>query len=205
MKKLIALVVVLAGFSGQDLAAQISLSKGIRVGLNNSTYSTANTPLSYESKSGFLIGGALGLEILGPLDAELEVLMTQKGAKYSVPVNGTLTSFQHNLTYLEFPLTAKISLPLFPTLSWYVKGGPTFALKLAESFTIEGQDAGGTDEVAENSDSGFVVAIGLKFSPLVAQVILEARYTAGAGSFLKNDDTVELKNRVFSLVAGIGF
>ncbi len=205
MKKIIAFVVVLAGLSGHNLVAQVSVSKGVRVGLNNSTYTTSNSPVSYDAKSGFLIGGFLGLEILGPLDAEVEVLMTQKGAKYSLPGNGTTQSFQHNLTYLEVPVTAKLSLPLLPFLSWYLRAGPTFALKLGESFNVDGQDSGGTDEIAKSSDSGFVVGLGLKFSPLIAQFTIGVRYTAGLNSLLDTDDTVELKNRVFSLVAGVGF
>lgn len=202
MKKLltIGLAAALVMMFSFDASAQMSVNKGLKGGLNFASFSLDPEPEggSTSSQTGIAGGLFIELDLLGPLDIQVEGLFSQKGSKFKSDAGGESTT---KLSYLEVPVLAKISIPLAPTMSYNVHAGPALGFKLSESFDPE---INSEADFFKSSDLGAVVGLGLKFNALVSFVTIDARYTLGLSN-VSDSDTGEAKNRSLTLLVGLGF
>lgn len=202
MKKLltVGLAAAMVMMFSIDASAQMSVNKGLKGGLNFASFSLDPEPEggSTSSQTGIAGGLFLELDLLGPLDIQVEGLFSQKGSKFESDAGGESST---TLSYLEVPVLAKISIPLAPTMSYNVHAGPALGFKLSESFDPE---LNSDEDFYKGSDLGAVVGLGLKFNALVSFVTIDARYTLGLSNVLDSDNG-EAKNRSLTLLVGLGF
>ena len=195
MKFLVAVLVLTLGCAS-TAAAQIAY--GARAGVNFANVSfdgEEDTPSS--GRLGALVGVFATVPLWGRLAVQPEAIYTVKGASLDL---ADLDS-SYIVDYFEVPLLAR-----FPVRrNVYVAAGPSFAVRIrARSRT---SFAGSTQEVdlkedVEPFDVGVVGAVGVEFG----RWVLDGRYTHGlSDTDADTSDDVEIRNRVFSVSAGIRF
>ncbi len=201
------LVSIILVFSGSVLG-QISFEKGIKAGLNVSNLRDDPDETDFETKNGIVFGGFLGIDPLGPMAFQVEVLYSQKGAKVSVGTNEATVS----VNYLEIPVLVKLTTPVAPPLvSANFYAGPAVAFKLSSKTEVNGQkidDPDSAEDDLKSSDLGGVLGANLSFSALgLAAVMVDLRYTLGLSDITdaQDADPQSIKNGVVSLTVGLGF
>lgn len=174
------------------------MSYGAKVGVNYADVSfDGEGAVPTSGRVGLLAGGFVTIPLRGWLTAQPEVIYTVKGA--SLNVADIETDFI--VDYLEVPLLARISI----RRNLYAAVGPSMAFRLrARSRTSFG---GSTEELdlkddVEDFDLGVVGAFGMQ----MGRWVFDGRYTHGLSDIdADTSDDVTLRNRVFSLSAGIRF
>lgn len=139
MKRFIFLLSFSAILSGQILA-QSNLGLGIKAGMNIATQKTTGEGVNVETSSliGFHAGGYINYFILEPLAVQAELLVSQKGSKWSDPY----FSGKDRLCYIDIPVLARYQIIEFLN----VHAGPQFGFLLkAKQF----QDDGDKTDVGE--------------------------------------------------------
>lgn len=195
---------------------QVSFEKGFVAGLSSSTIDfKPDANLQVESNTNVL-AGIYGEAVLpGPLSVQLNMLYLQKGASLKVEDGEDV----YSVNYLEFPVLAKLSFAMAPTVSYHLYGGPAFALKLSE--TIPGSDdTAPLEDAFKSSDLGVAVGAGFSVSTGKGALNIGARYTLGLSNVFTNNNTdidddkftgeaegeePELKNKVFAILFSFGF
>ncbi len=159
-----------------------------------------------KSKWGYCVGGFVTYKLNDMFAVQPEVLYTMKGAKYKEEIGGEILKVWINLTYLEIPVLAKITVPTLGVFKPTLFAGPAVAIKL--SGKVKAEYEGTTiEEDFENTkgiDFGFVVGAGIDLGFGVGKLALDLRYTLGLTTIseFENDD---VKNGVFALMAGFSF
>jgi Outer membrane protein beta-barrel domain len=174
------------------------ITYGARAGVNFANVSfdgQGDVPTS--GRVGLLAGGFATIPLRGWLAAQPELIYTVKGARLDIADIDT----DFIVDYVEVPLLARI--PIRRKL--YVAVGPSMAFRVrARSRTSFG---GSTEEFdlkddVETFDLGIVGAAGIEFG----RWVVDGRYTHGLSDFdADTSDDVKIRNRVFSLSAGIRF
>ncbi len=201
---IVAAVLVIA--STQGVLAQ-SLGFGVTAGLNSSNVSTDDPEFGdVDSRSGFIGGGYLEVGILPFLSVRPEVVYSQKG----VTVNEGAFFYDLNVDYWEIPVMIKLSAPgSFGPVRPYAMAGPAFSFA-SDCWIYDGEDeeewdCDELDVEVEPSDSGIALGVGVDASigPLTGG--LSGRYTIGLKTVDAAADPIDIKNRVWSLTASVGF
>ena len=199
----IALTLVLAhaaAASAQGRPAAVGVKAGVN--LADLNFEAEDISLSFDSRTGF-VGG---LFVVWPADSRValqaEGLFSQKGAK----VSEEGASGKVKLDYFDVPVLARFSSPVSGGTSFNVFAGPSFGFKLSAKtkggFDGEEEESMDIDDEIEGFDIGFVAGAGLEFG----RFVLDGRYTWGLTDIDKDKtDEVKIKNRVFSIMAGIRF
>lgn len=196
-------------------AAAQEVLVGVKGGLNISDISIEDVEDATESTSGLIAGGFIRFGLGEVLALQPELLYTQKGAEAEDTAEGITANL--NLDYLEVPvlLLARIPVEQSPVRP-VVFAGPAVAFELTcelegqsngTSATADCDDAAFEDELATKSvDVGAVFGAGVDFD-LSDQAVftLEGRYTLGLTNIQDTEVEEEVKNRVLSFLAGIGF
>ena len=189
--------------SGRDAAAQLTLDRGFKLGLNATTVRVdadeARVATAY--RTGFVAGVYAEFELLGPLTLHPEVLLSQKGA--TVELLGPGGFARLSAIYIEVPALFRLSLPT--PLTPYVVAGPAFAVKATEN--AEPRDGFRASNLFRRSDLGLAVGAGLDVRTGGRSLSLGVRLTTGLnnvmdGSRLGLDDMS--KSHAVSFMAGIG-
>ena len=199
---LLALVLT-AGVS--SASAQTGSSFGVKAGANfaNLDFSGDDVDLSFDRRIGF-IGGAFMLFPVSPtFGLQVEGLYSQKGAKFDED------DFESRieLDTFDVPVLARYTIPSSTDTSFHLFAGPSFGFKLSANEIEQFGDGDGektdiSDDVA-GIDFGLVVGAGIEFG----RFVIDGRYTHGFTNLNDSDesDTVEIKSRVFSIMAGFRF
>jgi hypothetical protein len=188
-------------WSAPALAQGIEI--GARAGVNVSSVSLNGDDgdVPFDPTTRAVTGVFATVPLWSWLAVQPEVLYSQKGA--TLAFEGVESGLL--LDYVEVPVLARLSPGALGGGRIYLAAGPSFGfLARAKSRTVF---AGSTEEIdildeLERLDIGLVGAIGFRFRSLV----VDARYTHGLSDIDKDtSDDVVMKNRTWSLTAGIRF
>lgn len=176
----------------------------------------------FSTKTGFVAGVAFNTGLIPLLSLQTEILYSEKGAKLDMPFDD-IDDFASidasiDLTYLEVPVLLRAGLPI-PGFSPFLYAGPAFAYNLSAEITsdIEFTDNGqqfsvsGSEDIKDeikSFDVGFIVGAGLEFGLPMLKLHAEVRYTMGLSNISdvdNNNDTIDIKNGVVSLMVGVTF
>ncbi|GAB5537393.1 MAG: porin family protein [Rubricoccaceae bacterium] len=154
-------------------------------------------------------GGVMAQLPLSPsLAVRPEVLFTMKGTQLSSDImlgESTIESKQTiRIHYVEIPVMARIALPVGPFADAGLLAGPSVGFKVSESnkTEVDGVETDRpVDDIATSFDAG--VAVGAEYGS--GPFAVEARYMYGLVGINKNDDTVSIRNGVFSITGAFRF
>ena len=202
MKKIIMLVVLFTIIIPVSIMAD-GIGFGVTSGLNLSKFvgEDANEfldELDMKYNTGFAFGGFLTLPV-GPVDARVEALFSQNGAKYEGEEDGAEATLKFNLNSLSIPVTA--GLNVLPNLR--VFAGPYFDIFLSGKTAIEISYEGVSfdeEEDIENEDVTSVavgIILGAAYSVL-DNLEVELRMNRGINSLDASDDELDFKPNVLS-------
>jgi hypothetical protein len=152
--------------------------------------------LSFDDRIGLIAGGFVTIPLGDRFGIQPEVLFSQKGAQFDeLGATGRV-----ELDFLDVPILARYR---FGRL--FLFGGPSFGLKLrAREVTEFGDDQEEVDlaDDVESFDFGIVAGAGYEFG----RFSVDGRYTWGLSNINAVDsDEVEIKTRVYAVLAGFRF
>jgi hypothetical protein len=194
MKKTIFLIFLSLGIS-IIVSAQKKLGAGIKAGINVATQVTpgAGENVEVQSLLGFNGGVTVNYFIIDPVAIQIDVLLSQKGSKWSDPT----FSGKDKLCYLDLPVLVRFQALEFLN----VHAGPQFGFLLnANQFPDDG-DKMEIKEYYKSTDIG--LAVGAEGN-LPYNINLTLRYILGLSTvntdvFYNVDDW---KNNVFQISIG---
>ena len=195
------------------LARPASLEKGLKAGLNFANLRGAFAPVAgFKARLGFVGGGYLALPVNSALAFQTEVLLSKKGAKtgsLSTDPNGNPTGAYNlvvDLTYLEIPVLARISLPATGGIVPSAFAGPSFGIKLGGKVRTDlpGQLDADLGEL-KAVDVGVAAGAGVRVGRGPVKFLVDARYTTGLSDIYDVNGNLESINSVFSLTTGVSF
>ena len=163
-----------------------------------------------DNKLGFQGGGFVEYAP-GPVAVALELTYVQKGARFE----GSTTDDQGNfvgrfdsrlqLSYVEIPVLARVSLPLMGSMEPYAVLGPTFGIALGAKFESDApgfteQDLG--DDL-KSPDVGGTVGLGARLGHGLYRVAVETRYSTGFSDLWDISGNLDSINHGFGLTVGV--
>ena len=200
-----ALVTMLPG----AVSAQAEL--GFRGGINFATLAGDDID-DASSLTKLNVGGFVTLPVSSVFGIQIGAGFTSKGAEDTE--DGTTVSF--NLSYIEIPVLAKISVPSTGNVGLHFLAGPAISFRTGCSIDAEGggvslsvdcDDTGVFDPLEiKKTDFGALVGAGLDFSLAPnTSLLVELMYNLGLTQVSDSGVDDDVKNRVFSIVAGLSF
>jgi hypothetical protein len=157
--------------------------------------------VDFDRLPGFVGGLFLIWPSDGPLALQVEGLVSRKGAE----LNAEGLNVRLTVDYIDMPILARLSTARSRAASFHVFGGPSVGVRFRarQRITIQGQtdegDAGGD---IKRMDVGLVAGAGVD----VGHFTFDARHAWGLTNINDgNDEDTEIKNRVFSVMAGVRF
>ena len=184
---------------------------GIRGGVNLSKF--VGEDAGSESVAGLNLGASIPLIKIGRLSIGPEVYYAKKGGEFDP---ATAESFEFELSYIEVPLLARLTIPLSGPLAMYVGGGPVYGWNLSCEFSAAsdpgetarecGQQFSSFDTAMESADKGIVFNAGLNLPVLggFGGLNLDARLVRGMDRLVDSDSgsNPDIKNQAFTLMLG---
>lgn len=210
MMRSIVCAVLIALSAGVSTVAAQERQVGLKAGLNVASIVFDGDPSGgyKENRIGFLAGGFAVLPVGGALAVQIEALFSQKGAQFSADEENLEATLE--LDYLDVPIMLRIDGPLLGNNRLHFFGGPSLAFRMGarsklsdESFEYAQGSIDDIEDDIEPFEYGIVVGAGLDIG---RRVVIDGRYTWGLSTINKDtSDGIELKNRVFSFMAGVRF
>lgn len=194
------------------LSATPILAQGIDIGARaGATFATVGGDdvdnASY--KTGFSLGAHLALDIGPMFSLRPELNYMSKGSGVDEPdLEGDLTL---NLTYLQIPILAQVSVPNPVGPSFYFFAGPSAEIETGCTAEFEGGgvsasvdcDSPDVDLLATKSLTWSLVGgAGVGFGLGVGEATLGVRYDYGLTSIDDSAAEADIKNRAFSVMVG---
>lgn len=202
-----ALALVFGLFTAGQAAAQ-DVSVGVKGGINISDMDVSGdaVDIATDTKTGFIAGGWLNVGIGDYFGIQPEFLYSQKGFE-----DADVADAKAKLDYFEVPVLFQLMIPVENSpVRPMLYAGPAISFE-ATCEVEEGETTTDCADLAEpietkSTDFGAVFGAGLGFDVGQALVTIEGRYNLGLADINDvADDTTELKNRAFSIMAGVGF
>ena len=173
---------------------------GAKFGLNFATFGGDNSS-NYSTTTKFFFGGFFGYDFIRNFGLQGELLYNPVGGGYSSPGQA---GGNDGISYLEFVVLAKYSVPVNPNIKIFFEAGPQLGIKLSAT---EHSDATGTDtdisQYIAGTDFDLVVGTGTAFRVGPGNIIFDVRYNIGLSSIQKNGNAHN-SNQVFSMAVGYG-
>jgi opacity protein-like surface antigen len=215
MKKCVCtsvMLLVIAAFLSPALAAQqgaVDRTVGFKGGLNVAKLVGDDTE-GAEWRYAGVFGGFLCFRVNDILSIQPEALISMKGAKTHEVfdfgagperVEGTL-----KLTYLEFPVLAKVSFPTQIEMKPYIYAGLAFGIKVGSRVKLEVRDISEEADLdnIKGADLGIVVGAGFDYQVGPGSALFDLRYEAGFVSVDDSSNELDMRNSVFSFMIGYG-
>jgi hypothetical protein len=200
MRVCAVLLFLLLGSTTAAIAQEAAV--GVKAGVNfsNLNIEGEGVDFSFDQRTGFVGGLFVVVPANSLIALQLEGLYSQKGAKLEEG-GGSATI---KVDYFDVPVLLRVSSDPAAQASFHVFGGPSFGFKLRarakSSFDgeTESEDIG---EDVETFDFGVVAGAGVE----LGRFIVDGRYCWGLSPANKDDEEGKIKNRVFSIMAGIRF
>jgi len=152
---------------------------------------------SPDSKTGLQAGGFVEYAP-GMLAFAIEPTYVQKGARF--PFDSRL-----ELSYLEIPALARVTLPLSSSMKPYFVLGPTFSVAIGAKLK---SDAPGFEEMdygddLEPLDVGGTIGLGARFGQGPTLWTIEGRYSTGFNDLWDLDGNLDSINHGFGATVGV--
>jgi opacity protein-like surface antigen len=175
---------------------------GGNVGMTVAKFVGANASGEVEpfNRMGLAVGVGINLGLSRFVALQADILFVQKGSNYET--DGEDRGSIH-LEYLEFPLLARVRLPVSQRATPYMLVGPGFSYTI----TAEARGAnGGSRDLKEETrsiDLGLIVGVGTALQIVQqSELVVEARYEMGLVSIDDSGDGGEVYNRAFTFLVG---
>lgn len=168
---------------------------GVKAGVTNSNLAT---PADTELKRiwGAVAGVFVGRNINDNFSMQVEGLFSQKGTKDRSVGSGTKV----RLTYFDLPVLFRFGSTTTNETHFHVFTGPVPSFKLKAEASTESPDfTQDIDDEVESFDFGWTLGAGFERN----RFSLDARYTHGLMNIDKAVTADKLKNRTFTVLAGI--
>ena len=173
---------------------------GAKFGLNFATFGGDNSS-NYSTTTKFFFGGFFGYDLIRNFGLQGELLYNPVGGGYSSPGQA---GGNDGISYLEFVVLAKYSVPVNPVIKIFFEAGPQLGIKLSATAH---SDATGTDtdisQYISGTDFDLVVGTGTAFRVGPGNILFDVRYNIGLSSIQKNGNAHN-SNQVFSMAVGYG-
>ena len=173
---------------------------GAKFGLNFATFGGDNSS-NYSTTTKFFFGGFFGYDFMRNFGLQGELLYNPVGGGFS---SQGQAGGNDGISYLEFVVLAKYSVPVNPVIKIFFEAGPQLGIKLSAT---EHSDATGTDtdisQYISGTDFDLVVGTGTAFRVGPGNIIFDVRYNIGLSSIQKNGNAHN-SNQVFSMAVGYG-
>lgn len=202
------LAVVVFGFASTPAQAQMDVTPGVRAGVNFMTLGGDDVPSDVGSRTGFMIGGFLLVDLQGPLSLQPELNYIQKGASWDQSFQGTTVTTTRKLDYLEIPVLAKLQIPVTGPLSPNVFAGPTLGFNMNATMQAEGGGQSNSQDISDSisgTDFGLAIGAGTDFGLSAGTVSVDLRYGLGLSSVDDSGSDASVQNRGFMVTAGFAF
>jgi hypothetical protein len=173
---------------------------GAKFGLNFATFGGDNSS-NYSTTTKFFFGGFFGYDFIRNFGLQGELLYNPVGGGFS---SQGQAGGNDGISYLEFVVLAKYSVPVSPVIKIFFEAGPQLGIKLSAT---EHSDATGTDtdisQYISGTDFDLVVGTGTAFRVGPGNIIFDVRYNIGLSSIQKNGNAHN-SNQVFTMAVGYG-
>jgi outer membrane protein with beta-barrel domain len=174
-----------------------SAQMGVLVGLNSANLKfDPEQNAKPERRTGFVAGLRFNMPVQDMFSVELDALFVQKGAKFS---NQGFTQ-KVKLNYVDIPVLGRINLPGSGPARVHLLVGPSFNFKVSEKFEENGKETNNAKDQVEKFETALVIGGGVN----VNRFRMEARYGLGLSNIAKDSGSDKVRNRVFSILVGIG-
>lgn len=162
---LIAFVLFIGLLSSQ---AQVSVSPGIRGGLNVSDFTNFGNS---NAKTDFYVGGLVNIKFNKYFSIQPELTYSRQGTKAREYFDGSLgyRNTTYNLDYLALGAVAKFN---FQGKGFYILGGPSFDFKVSDNFPAYDYEPVGFD-LALVGGVGYSLPNGLSFEARIKQGLID--------------------------------
>jgi hypothetical protein len=185
-------------------SAQTGASFGVKAGVNfaNLDFSGDDGGVSFDQRMGLVVGAFVLAPMTETFGFQVEGLYSQKGARAE---EGDFEE-RIEMDWFDVPILARYTIPSSSSTSFHLFAGPSFAFKLGAKsileFEGEGEEEEDIDEQIKGFDFGLVLGAGVEFGKFV----IDGRYTHGFTDLNDvEDELIEVKTRVFSIMAGFRF
>jgi hypothetical protein len=205
MKRIVLALLALALVSASSTVARASgLEFGIKAGLTSSTLKDAAREAGDPDPTTDVTGGIMLALPLGPTFAvQGEALLVSKGAD----IPRTSGHDQLRLRDIEFPVLARLSVPLGLPVTPFVVAGPTFGYNIEATIDPADPALPKTDlSDARKLDTGFALGAGAKASLGGIGLTLEGRYASSLEDVQdKATNAIPGKNALYTFMVGLVF
>lgn len=200
-----AALIVLSTFAVATTQAQTTLS--VRAGASIATLG-GDDVTDAESRTGMNVGAALTFGVSESLGVQIGAGYAQKGATSTA--DGTDITFK--LDYIEIPVLLSLGIPTTGSVSPRFYLGPAFSVEAG--CEVEGTEQGVTVTVdcgdfgapVKSIDIGAMGGAGLSFvTGANLSVTLDVLYNLGLSTIDDTSDPDDVKNRAWSVMAGVSF
>lgn len=200
-----SLVLLLGLLLAVALPASAQTVLGFHAGANISTFGGGDAD-GAESRTGMNIGASMLFPIGENLGLSVGGGWSEKGAEFT---DGEVGG-DFKLGYVEFPVMLRYGFPTSGSVGFHVMGGGALGVK--SKCEIEGSEGGVTvtldcDEVGletKSLDLGLVGGAGIDFGISDGMdLFVDLLYTLGLSKIDDSADAADVKNRAFTVRAGI--
>lgn len=185
-------------------AAQAQVSVGVRGGLSYSELVGAE--INTDSKTGFMAGAYVGIQISGAWVVQPEVSYIQKGAKVqgSDIITGEPLSVTTDIDYVELLLPVGIILAVeSESVQPRLYAGPALGLALSCEVKPDTEEPpSDCKDSIKSSDFGLVFGIGIELGSGPGAFLADLRYDYGIADINDTEDNITNKNRSIQLLIG---
>ena len=189
---------------------------GVMAGANWATVSQdpQSSDVDFGYKVGFVGGSFLGYQVNDVFSIEPQVLYSQKGTKATGTGSNSSLEGSVRINYVAIPVLLKFWFPMAGSqVTPFIFAGPEVAFKVgctAEGAILavtgsEDCDKTNGEIKLKSTDVGLTGGGGIQFRAGAQVVRLDARYTYGLMDINDSGDSRKIKNRAFTVTAGLGF
>lgn len=176
----ITLITVVAFMAMQTVYGQVSVSIGVKGGLNFANVNTSSVGAAYDSRTGYHAGAFASFKFT-KLAIQPEIIYSQQGS--------TVNSVDYSLGYINVPILLKLYL----IGGFNLQAGPQFGF-------LSSATSGGVDVKSLVKSSDTSIALGAGFD--ISKFCIDARYNMGVSEINNQAGSAAAKNQVFQLSLG---
>lgn len=204
-KDCILILLLSAGilYSGKSFS-QTGFNLGLKGGATFSSLKGSDAN-DIKRRTGWVGGAFAMLTFAQAFAIQPEFLIQQKGASVTSANNRN----KIKLNYFQIPVLFKFRLPIAGTVYPNVFAGPSFAFKMNGTYTSTNTQDGVKKDIdvshIRKTDTGGIIGAGIDFELNHLFLSIDGRYGFGFKSLGNHSYYLNVKNRCFTLLAGVGF
>lgn len=181
--------------------AQVGFSIGPKAGLSVNQFS-ADDDGDYSARTAWAAGAFVNLHLGEVFSLQPEFLIHQKGATQNV--NGNKNEVR--LNYFSVPVLAKLMIPIQGTFYPHILAGPVYNYRMNAKYTAsDNGTVSFNDGDLKRTEISGAAGAGLDIISNNVFFNIDWRYNLGFSDLGDNDNNVGIRNRNWTLMAGIGF